>query len=636
MTTDYHFGKTDGGDVAGFNDPVAANFAYEENLTDSLIREAIQNIIDAKLPGKNPVRAEFDLENFPIRELPNPERLEKIFRKCADYAEKRGVLHAAKHYRAQADILKSGISVSLLRISDYNTCGLTGDTEDGRWFMFMRGVGFNAGEAWAGGAFGLGKGAFFANSLFRTIFVSTVTDEGIKFAGKLRLLSFNQDGELMQGNGTYGLPRQLPIKNKKEIPEIFKKRQEKGTDIWVVNYQGSTDWKEEICRAVLGWFWPAIHWGILTVRVDDKEFDAANLRERMSEFFAVDEKRSHKPYNPLHFFDTYTNSEKKLSETPDMLREISFYGRTSDELPYPNKTALIRNTGMIVDFRGRAFHLAKYAAVFECRNKKGSEILRKLENPAHNEWDWHNWKDEHGHYVEDGKTASQELELFIAEGLSGLLYSPIQQSTTIPGLTDYIGVPKSDGILPQTGVASNPVKEPVEEETGIEIGSEDPDDNIVPTHTIKPIRVKRYVPVRPIIPDDVPTLVPSGPHESVEIPTIPDTEGTVIRPKELENAVVRYVVGGTTASGRMYRFLIHADKIQGNPVVRMKLFGRAEEGEGELLGLADAVGERGTKIIKIDTGYCDFSLDDSGKAYLSIELKDPWVIAINPNLQIQP
>ena len=99
---------------------------------------------------------------------------------------------------------------------------------------------------------------------------------------------------------------------------------------------------------------------------------------------------------------------------------------------------------------------------------------------------------------------------------------------------------------------------------------------------------------------------------------------------------MRYVVGGTTASGRMYRFLIHADKIQGNPVVRMKLFGRAEEGEGELLGLADAVGERGTKIIKIDTGYCDFSLDDSGKAYLSIELKDPWVIAINPNLQIQP
>ncbi|KKT48045.1 MAG: hypothetical protein UW39_C0003G0001, partial [Parcubacteria group bacterium GW2011_GWC2_44_17] len=108
MVTDYHFGKTDGGDVAGFNDPVAANFAYEGNLTDSLIREAIQNIIDARLHGKSPARAEFDLKNVPVKSLPNPERLEQIFRKCAEYAEKRKVVPAAKHYKSQADVLKSG------------------------------------------------------------------------------------------------------------------------------------------------------------------------------------------------------------------------------------------------------------------------------------------------------------------------------------------------------------------------------------------------------------------------------------------------------------------------------------------------------------------------------------------------
>ena len=369
MVTDYHFGKTDGGDVAGFNDPVAANFAYEGNLTDSLIREAIQNIIDARLHGKSPARAEFDLKNVPVKSLPNPERLEQIFRKCAEYAEKRKVVPAAKHYKSQVDVLKSGVSIPLLRIADYNTCGLTGDTNDGRWFMFMRGVGFNAGEAGAGGAFGLGKGAFFANSLFRTIFVSTVTDDGVKFAGKLRLLSFDQDNELMQGNGTFGLPRQLPIQNKKDIPEMFQRR-DKGTDIWVVNFLGSNDWQDTICRAVLGWFWPSIHWDILTVKVGDKEFNATNLRERMSEFFSPDEKKSFKPHNPLHFFDAYTNSEKKLTESPDVLGEVSFYGRTSDDLPYPNKTALVRNTGMIVDFKGRSSHLTKYAAIFECRNKK--------------------------------------------------------------------------------------------------------------------------------------------------------------------------------------------------------------------------------------------------------------------------
>ncbi len=636
MTNDYYFGRTEGGDVAGFNDPVAATFAYEGNLTDSLVREAIQNIIDARLPGKKPVRAEFDLNNLPVKELPNSKRLGDIFRKCADYAERRKVPLAAKHYRAQADILGSDVTIPLLRIADYSTCGLTGDTEDGRWFMFMRGVGFNAGETDAGGAFGLGKGAFFANSLFRTIFVSTVTDDGMKFAGKLRLLSFAQDGELMQGNGTYGLPKQLPIQSRKEIPEMFNKRRDKGTDIWVVNFLGSDDWQEAICRAVLGWFWPSIHWGILTVRVGDKEFNALNLRERMTEFFSLDEKKSLKPYNPLHFFDAYTNSEKKLIESPDILGEISFYGKTSDDLPFPNKTALIRNTGMIVDFKGRAAHLTKYAAIFECRNKKGGGVLRKLENPSHTEWDWHNWKDEHGHYVENGKTAFQELELFIAGGLGGLLYSPIEQSATIPGLTDHIGLPKSEGALPRTGGVNNLMKEPVEEETGIEIGSESLDDSVSFSHSIKPIKIKRLVPTRPVDIDDDNISTLPGSHVMPIISSVPDVEGSILKPQELEDAVVRYVLGDTTPEGRIYRFVVHVKNVKENSIIRMKLLGRAEDGERELLVINNAVGERGTKIDGVNSEYCDFSLNNSGNAYLSVKLKEPWIVAIDPSLYIKP
>src|SRR3989338_945407 len=120
MAIDYYFGSTGGGDVAGFNDPVAANFSYEGNLTYILIREAIQNIIDAKITGsKHPVRAEFDLKFVSSKELPNAERLEDIFRKCAVYADKRKTIPAAKHYRAQADVVKRSDKIPLLRISDY-------------------------------------------------------------------------------------------------------------------------------------------------------------------------------------------------------------------------------------------------------------------------------------------------------------------------------------------------------------------------------------------------------------------------------------------------------------------------------------------------------------------------------------
>lgn len=642
MDTDYYFGRTDGGDVAGFNDPVAANFAYEENATDSLVREAIQNIIDARLPGNQPARAEFELKHFPVQDLPNPKRLESIFRKCAEYAEKRKVIPAVKHYREQADILKSGAVIPLLRIADYNTCGLTGDTEDGRWFMFMRGVGFNAAEAGAGGAFGLGKGAFFANSLFRTIFVSTLTDEGSKFAGKLRLVSFSQDGELMQGNGTYGRPKQFPVLNKKEIPPIFN-RKEKGTDIWVVNYLGSDDWSDAICRAVLGWFWPSIHWGILTVKVGDKEINAQNLRDRMCEFFSPEEQRAYKPHNPLHFFDAYVKPEKKNTEIYDMLGKVSFYGSTSNELPYPNKVARVRNTGMIIDFRGRSSHLTKYAAIFECRiesKKKGKlqgyEILRKLENPAHTEWNWHNWKDEHGHYVEDGKIASQELEEFIADGLSGLLYSPVEQSATIPGLTEHIGVPRKENASPKIGGDNNLVQEPIDEETGIEIGSEGSDENISFSHTVKPIKIRRLVRTDLTEEIDEPTPTPTpGPHVIPPVPPVVVPDGIVLRLQELEDAVVRYVLSDTTSEGRTYRFVIHANNVRSNSVVRMKLFGRAEDGERELLGINNATGERGTKIEGLSHDYCDLYLDNAGKAYLSVELKEPWIVAIDPSLYIK-
>lgn len=635
MTPDYHFGRTEGGDVAGFNDPVAANFAYEGNLTDSLIREAIQNIIDAKLPGKSPARAEFDLKEVSVGTLPNHKRLEQIFRKCAEYAEKRKVIQAAKHYRAQADIIKNNANIPMLRIADYNTCGLTGNTDDGRWFMFMRGVGFNAGETGAGGAFGLGKGAFFANSLFRTIFVSTITDEGVKFAGKLRLLSFDQDSELMQGNGTFGLPGQLPLQNKKEIPEMFQ-RSDKGTDIWVVNFLNGNDWQDTICRAVLGWFWPAIHWGILSVRVGDKEFDSSNLRERMAEFFSVDEKKSFKPHNPLHFFDAYINPDKNLTESPDVLGEVSFYGKTSDELPFPNKTALVRNTGMIVDFKGRSSHLTKYAAIFECRNKKGSEILRKMENPAHTEWDWHNWKDEHGHHVEDGKSAYNELELFIAGGLGGLLYAPVSESTNIPGLAEHIGVPTKDGSLSNIGDAKNQIKEVAEEETGIEIGSEG-EDKDSSSHIIKPIRVARYVRVRRDNPPPPPPPPPIDPRPfHVPDPRPIDDTGKSVKSQELENASVRYIVGNKEKDGRIYRVIIHTDNKKENPVVRIRLYARADDGSDELLSIGKVVGERGTKIVKHGQEYCDFSLDNSGSAYLSVQLKEPWIVALEPNLRILP
>jgi len=304
-------------------------------------------------------------------------------------------------------------------------------------------------------------------------------------------------------------------------------------------------------------------------------------------------------------------------------------------LPYPNKTALVRNTGMIVNFKGRVSYLAKYAAIFECRNDKGNEVLRKLENPAHTEWDWHNWKDEHGHCVENGRTAHNELLSCIDGGLAGLLYHPVAQSTNIPELVKYIGMPTKEGGFSNIGDAENQTKEAVEEETGIEIGSED-EDIIGTSHVIKPIRVRRFVRAR--------REPRNPPHSTNPIKRIlnklqvlvPDPKAESFGMRELENTVVRYVIGGVTGEGRSYHMIVRTESPNGNTKVRMRLYGRTVDGDDELLSMANVTGERETSIMKITPEYCDFSLDKSGKAYLSIQLKETWVIALETDLRILP
>jgi hypothetical protein len=438
----------------------------------------------------------------------------------------------------------------------------------------------------------------------------------------------------MQGNGTYGLSGQLPLTDKEDIPEMFR-REGQGTDIWIANFIGSENWQDTISRAVLSWFWPAIHWKIIVVRVGDKEFNADNLYERMNEFFSPEERRPTKPFNPLHFFEAYINPEKKLIETSDTIGDVAFYGRTDPELPYPNKTALVRNTGMIIDFKSRSSHLLKYAAIFECRDENGSAILRKLENPSHTEWNWHNWKDENGSFVENGKKAQAEFENFIADSLLSILYAPVSQSTSIPGLTEYIGLPSKDGVMTSISGGKSQIQEAVEEETGIEIGS-DGNDIISSVHTIRPTRVSQFV--KALVEDS-----PNGGaihhttlklNDSQTLPLVRDENSKSIRPQELINASVRYIMSNNASGDRLYRIIVRTDNTRNKPVVRMRLYARSDNGSFELLPIRNVIGEKGTQIVDKGNEHCDFSLDDSGSAFLSVDLSVPWILALEPNLRI--
>lgn len=223
----WEFAPTGGGDVTGVNDPVTSIFRGRGDLSYHLARESIQNVIDAKVNNTlEPARAHFSLLSLQPSNFPGFNELKEVLKSCRDADLKNK--DSYETYSRLIEQISRDRFVQVMKISDYNTTGLTGDDEDqnGNYFSLMKAVGSTSKSGAAGGSWGLGKGAYFAASSFRTIFVSSVYDRNkMVFQGKARLRSFLKDGKIMQGNGSFGLPEQKPIREKGLIPSFLNREE---------------------------------------------------------------------------------------------------------------------------------------------------------------------------------------------------------------------------------------------------------------------------------------------------------------------------------------------------------------------------------------------------------------------------
>lgn len=108
-------------------------------------------------------------------------------------------------------------SIRVLRISDYNTTGLTGSMEmkPSPWNDLVKSSGVSNKSGESGGSFGIGKSAPFACSDLRTLFYHTLDKDGIRsYQGVANLASFQypderkwlkkNKGEITKGKG-YGI-----------------------------------------------------------------------------------------------------------------------------------------------------------------------------------------------------------------------------------------------------------------------------------------------------------------------------------------------------------------------------------------------------------------------------------------------
>ena len=185
----WSFPKLDGGGVEGMNDPGVETF--KNDIYASLAKEILQNSVDARLDKERPVVVKIELFSIDSDQFPNLNEYSSILESCKEsWKENR----KTKNFFEKAINGLNGQQLKVLKISDFNTTGLTGSKDlknkNSNWVGLVKSLGNSNKSMGEGGAFGIGKNAPFACSSIRTVFYNTLDTEGIKaFQGVTRLVS---------------------------------------------------------------------------------------------------------------------------------------------------------------------------------------------------------------------------------------------------------------------------------------------------------------------------------------------------------------------------------------------------------------------------------------------------------------
>lgn len=473
----WRFPFNGGGQDDGFNDAGIENFTGSR--IESLGREIIQNSLDAKDAEKDgsPVIVVFDVKRIKAEKLPGLKELEKSMKACL--RQLRAGDHRERDFFDAAIDLLGKPTIPVLRIDDYNTLGLRYDPQNPRHSPFhaiTKGKGLsNKNSDTAGGSFGIGQSAPFASSDLRTVFYSTEYTDGkseVKLLqGKSILMSHMVDNELTQGTGYYGeIDGCGPVQAK--IPEEFKRHAPseysiQGTSVFVVGFNGDSNWSNRLIAAILASFFFAIKEKKLVVRIDN---DTLISHETLSSYFHDEEQvklltdreggGGHKdPYRRARQYhsvldDPTIKKEKQMNGLGHCELWIKVQDDDADEGEALDKSvALLRSTGMLITdehTRLRRFNGYKnFSGVFICRGDDGNRLLRAMEPPRHDAFEPDRMRTQQE--KKKAKAALKEMEDWIKNIVKEVAMAPVEEKTEVEQLREFFPNPDPDEQLPGEG-----------------------------------------------------------------------------------------------------------------------------------------------------------------------------------------
>ncbi len=386
----WQFDENRTGERDGWHDTGVSHFTA--NRLDSLVREAIQNSLDARSDPNQPGIVNFDYERVKGNLIDSNSLIRSIL---ASVESPDNDDRDKEAFRETALSLLKGKnkSVRVLKIEDANT---TGARDDGReptmWEALTKGSGLNVkGARDAGGSFGVGKFAAFAASDVRTVLYSTAwqepTDLGLRhrFIGRTILVSRTEGKKKKRLRGVgYLATDGFNAAKDGDVPDRFK-RDKPGTTLRILRRLDAS-WYETVSQSVVAHFFHAIIHGGLDATVKRTAISDRNINEFVKndhqgtilrKFILVSRQ---KPIETTHI---------EGIGTVNLRLDVYRNDRTNKE----RNVALVRDAGMMITNVRANMGIGigrinsnwyGFTAVIECLSEGRSSLLRDCESPKHN------------------------------------------------------------------------------------------------------------------------------------------------------------------------------------------------------------------------------------------------------------
>lgn len=404
---------------------------FKGQILASLSREIIQNSLDAKKKDDHFVKIEF--KYFLLNRHNFPDKETFVDNLNASLQETK-ILQD----QSSANFFKSAIKqmnddyIPFVRISDFNTNGLTGSSENGPsdWNNLVRSTGISDKGEEAGGSFGIGKNAPFACSNLHTVFYSTLDQYGVEaYQGVSNLITVYkpEKDDYTQGIGYYASnEKNEKIDAQARFDESFL-RKESGTDIYIAGFKfEKNEFETQILKGVLDNFLYAIHQETLIVEINGQTINKESLNQ------IVGLNKSYLEIETIELLELLNSTETLWFD--DFRGGQAKLGLLIDEQG-SKRISAIRKPWMKIRYFDGFSKTVDFKGTFIVQGKEVNKLLRKMENPQHDKWETDRLNEIDKKH---GQRLLQEIRKHINDKILSLNSTDSLESLELIGADEYI------------------------------------------------------------------------------------------------------------------------------------------------------------------------------------------------------